>query len=241
MTLYTLSIHQVEKQLRNLIARTQDTEQPIVFTTEETAEPVAVLVNSNLFALLQKREQQLFHLRLQELQRQLDHLAQSPSIGSNLAPLIAAFQQAARTLWSICPKPQQSLCVTFVMAVRRLTPDPRFSEQLAVLATGIDLLREDQPNSERIAVYRQALFACGLPPTMGGDNQLAQLYLPSMQTDDIFAATEKAKREARTRLEDQGIAALALEQTHRVESVERHRQWQASLDRTTFYDHHFQA
>ena len=109
-----MSIHQVEKQLRNLIARTQHTEQPIIFTTEETAEPVAVLVNSDLFTILQKREQQLFQLRLQELQRQFDLLAQSQPTTSDLAQSIADFQQAARTLWSICPKPQRSLCVTFV-------------------------------------------------------------------------------------------------------------------------------
>jgi len=40
-------------------------------------------------------------------------------------------------------------------------------------------------------------------------NQLAD-YLPYMQTEDVLAATEKAKHEARTLLEDQGIAALAL-------------------------------
>jgi hypothetical protein len=40
-------------------------------------------------------------------------------------------------------------------------------------------------------------------------NHLAE-YLPYMQTDDVLAATEKAKIEARMRLEDQGIAALAL-------------------------------
>ena len=74
MVPYTLSVHQAENQLRKLIARTQDTQQPIVLTAEETAEPIAVLVESTVFDLLQKREQQLFHLRLHELQRQLDQL-----------------------------------------------------------------------------------------------------------------------------------------------------------------------
>lgn len=34
---------------------------------------------------------------------------------------------------------------------------------------------------------------------------------------------------------------LALERTHRLDSVERHRQWQASLDHTEFYDQLFHA
>lgn len=39
--------------------------------------------------------------------------------------------------------------------------------------------------------------------------QLAD-YLQYMQTDDILAATERAKVQARILLEDQGVAALAL-------------------------------
>ncbi|MBX7235151.1 MAG: hypothetical protein K1X65_12235 [Caldilineales bacterium] len=39
--------------------------------------------------------------------------------------------------------------------------------------------------------------------------QLAD-YLPLMQTDDVLAATEKAKVHARTLLEDQGVTMLAL-------------------------------
>jgi len=39
--------------------------------------------------------------------------------------------------------------------------------------------------------------------------QLAD-YLQYMQAEDVLAATEKAKAEARTLLEDQGIAVIAL-------------------------------
>jgi hypothetical protein len=39
--------------------------------------------------------------------------------------------------------------------------------------------------------------------------QLAD-YLQTMQTDDVLAATDKAKVQARTLLEDQGITILAL-------------------------------
>ncbi len=35
-------------------------------------------------------------------------------------------------------------------------------------------------------------------------------YLQYMQTDDILAATEKAKQKSRALLEDQGIAVIAL-------------------------------
>lgn len=180
MTLYTMSVHQAENQLRKLIERTQHTQQPIVFTTEDTAEAVAVLVDSNVFALLQKRERQLFHLRLQELQRRLERFEQSQPTETELPQLIDEFQQAARILWSVCPKPQRSLCVSFVMATRRLAPDPRLSEQLRVLSAGIDLLREDLPDADDVAAYRQSLFACGLPPIMGGDNRLSQLYLDEL-------------------------------------------------------------
>jgi len=35
-------------------------------------------------------------------------------------------------------------------------------------------------------------------------------YLPYMKTEDVLAATEEAKVQARTLLEDQGVAMLAL-------------------------------
>lgn len=35
-------------------------------------------------------------------------------------------------------------------------------------------------------------------------------YLQHMQTEDVLVATERAKAEARTLLEDQGVAMLAL-------------------------------
>ena len=180
MAPYTVSVHQAEHQLRKLIARTQDTQQPIILTAEETAEPVAVLVESSVFELLQKRERQLFHLRLNELQRRLERLSQSQPAESELSQSIDEFQQAARALWNVCLKPQRSLCVTFVMATCRLSPDPRFTEQLDVLNAGLDLLREDVPDAAGVAAYRQSLFACGLPPTMGGDNRLSQLYLDEL-------------------------------------------------------------
>ncbi len=40
-------------------------------------------------------------------------------------------------------------------------------------------------------------------------NQLSD-YLPEMQTTNVLASTEKAKMQARTLLEDQGIAVMAL-------------------------------
>lgn len=180
MAPYTISVQQAEKQLRSLIARTQDTQQPVVLTTEETAEPVAVLVESSVFVLLQKREWQLFHIRLEELQRQLERFQQNVVTTDELPQQIDNFQQAALALWQVCPKLRQSLCVTFVMAARRLAPDPRLREQLQVLNAGLDLLREEQPDAGAVAIYRQSLFACGLPPTMGGDNRLSQLYLDEL-------------------------------------------------------------
>lgn len=43
-----------------------------------------------------------------------------------------------------------------------------------------------------------------------GDMKTLNDYLQYMQTDDILAATEKAKQKSRTLLEDQGIAVIAL-------------------------------
>jgi PHD/YefM family antitoxin component YafN of YafNO toxin-antitoxin module len=176
MTPYTVPVHQAEKQLRKLIARTQDTQQPIVVTAEETAEPIAVLVESKVFELLQKREQQLFHLRLQELQHHLDQLTEAwPAIPAR-QQFVTEFRQNTQTLWSVCPESRQELCVTLVMATRRLTPQALTLEQLATLHSTLALLRDAATDEAAITACHQQLIACGLPPMMGGSQQLAQLY-----------------------------------------------------------------
>jgi PHD/YefM family antitoxin component YafN of YafNO toxin-antitoxin module len=176
MAPYTISVHQAEKQLRSLIARTQDTQQPIVVTTEETAEPIAVLVESTVFDLLQKREQQLFHLRLQELQQQLDRVTETWPNTSARQQFVTEFQASAQTLWSICPEARQDLCVTLVMATRRLTPQALSMAQLSALHNILDLLRNAAPVETDINACHKQLIACGLPPMMGGSQELANLY-----------------------------------------------------------------
>jgi PHD/YefM family antitoxin component YafN of YafNO toxin-antitoxin module len=176
MAPYTVSVHQAEKQLRKLIARAQDTQQPIVMTAEETAEPVAVLVESAVFALLQKREQQLFHLRLQELQQQLDRVTETWPATAVRQQFVTEFQASAQTLWSVCPEAHQDLCVTLVMATRRLTPQALNMAQLSAFHTILDLLRDSAPSEAAITACHQQLIACGLPPMMGGSQELARLY-----------------------------------------------------------------
>ncbi|MFN8487213.1 MAG: hypothetical protein U0350_06445 [Caldilineaceae bacterium] len=175
MTPYTVSVHQAENQLRKLIAHTQDTQQPIVLTAEETAEPVAVLVESTVFDLLQKREQQLFHLRLQELERQLDRLSTAWDDQAVHQQFVAEFPRNAQTLWSICPEAQRDLCVTLVMATRRLALANLSLAQIAALAHTLDLLHGGADEAA-ILVCHQQLITCGLPPMMGGSQQLAGLY-----------------------------------------------------------------
>jgi PHD/YefM family antitoxin component YafN of YafNO toxin-antitoxin module len=176
MAPYTISVQQAEKQLRSLIARTQDTQQPIVMTTEETAEPIAVLVESTVFNLLQKREQQLFHLRLQELQQQVDRVTATWPATNVRQQFVTEFQASAQTLWSVCPEPRQDLCVTLVMATRRLTPQALNMAQLSALHHVLDLLRDAAPTEAAITNCHQQLIACGLPPMMGGSQELARLY-----------------------------------------------------------------
>jgi PHD/YefM family antitoxin component YafN of YafNO toxin-antitoxin module len=63
-TPYTLTLREAETRLRDLVGQVQTTRRPVILTTEETAEPMAVVVEIDVFEKWQRREWQLFHLQM---------------------------------------------------------------------------------------------------------------------------------------------------------------------------------
>jgi len=176
MAMYTVPVQQAESQLRQLIERTQHTQQPVVFTKDGTAESVAVLIESQVFEELQRHKQQLFHVQVKELQHQLNRLEEALPDRHLHQPLMTDFKNQVQALWKICPEAQKDLCVMLMMASRRLYSEFLSLEQIAALDYTLALL--DNETTDEVTenrCYRQ-LLACGLPPMMTGSNELAQLY-----------------------------------------------------------------
>ena len=122
MKAYTLTLGEAETQLRDLVKRAQSTHRPVVLTTEESAEPMVVLLESSAFEKLRQREKQLFHLQLGRLFQHLDNVQEEWDDHTKRQKFVKAFCSSTRALWDVCPADERGLCVTLRMASRRLAP-----------------------------------------------------------------------------------------------------------------------
>lgn len=117
-----------------------------------------------------------YEVQLQALQRQLAYVTGAWTDERVRQQFVAEFPKGAQALWDICPEVQQDICVTLVMATRRLTRQALSLAQLAALHQLLTLLQDTAPNEAMITACHQQLIACGLPPMMGGSQQLVDLY-----------------------------------------------------------------
>jgi hypothetical protein len=177
MITHTLTLQEAETWLRDLVRQAQTTRQPVLLITEETAEPVAVLVESSVFETLQRRELQLFHLQLRQLLRQLNDVERRWQDDAARQEFVPVFRAATHALWDVCPEDRRGVGLTLDMAARRLAPERLTRAQIAALHSCLDLLRDAAPAQESIGECHQRLIECGLPPTMAGDKSLVQLYV----------------------------------------------------------------
>ena len=177
MKAYTLTLDEAETQLRALVKRAASTHRPVVLTTDETAEPMVVLLELSTFEKLQQRERQLFHLQLRTLFDHITKVQQEWDDYNKREEFVRVFGPSGRALWDVCPADQRGLCVTLQMATRRLVTERLTLAQVAALRDCLELLRDGAPTAAQTHMCHQRLIESGLPPTMGGNASLVKLYM----------------------------------------------------------------
>ena len=181
MTPITLTVREAEnEQLRNLVQRTQVTHRPILLTTEDTLEPMVVLLESSVFEEWQRKERQFFQLQLRQLAQQLDVVESQWADLSVRQHFVDLFPVSTAALWKLCPDEAQDLCVTLDMAARRLTIKSLARDQLAALRSCLHLLQDGAPTEAAIEASERQLMAAGLPPIVSGSASLAKLYMDEL-------------------------------------------------------------
>ncbi|MEZ4865416.1 MAG: hypothetical protein R3C14_29170 [Caldilineaceae bacterium] len=181
MTPITLTVREAEnEQLRALVQRTQVTHRPIMLTTEDTLEPMVVLLESSVYEELQRKERQFFQIQLRQLDQQLDG-AEKQWVDSNARRrFVDAFPTGTHALWKLCPADAQDLCVTLDMAAHRLSMESVTIEQLAALRHCLRLLQDGAPTETAIESCERQLLASGLSTLMSGSESLVQLYMDEL-------------------------------------------------------------
>ncbi len=177
---YTLTLREAEKRLYDLVERAQSTHRPIILTAEDTAEPVAVVMEISTFELWQRHRRQLFYLQLKHLAQWLDEVEQQWDNPTTRQECIAAWQSSIKSLWDVCPDANRKLCAALILSVQRLAPERLTREQIAALRYCLELLRDPAPPETALEEAYRRLTESGLPPTMALDNKMVQLYVDEL-------------------------------------------------------------
>ena len=180
MAPYTLTIREAETQLRQLVQRTQTTHQPVVLTTEETAKPLAVVMEMNAFEQTQRDRLRLFQLQRIHLAEWLDRAEQQWQDEAIRQACVTTWQQSVKSLWEVCPQPVRVLCANLALAVKRLKVAHFSLEQIVALRYCLELLRDAAPDQAEIEIAYQQLIDSQLPPRLAFDDSIIQSYIDEL-------------------------------------------------------------
>lgn len=177
MAPYTVTLREAETQLRQLVQRTQTTHQPVVLTTEETAKPLAVMMEMDAFEQTQRDRQRLFHLQRIYLAQWLDRAEQQWEDALTRQACIATWQQSIKSLWEVCPLPVRVFCANLALAVKRLNIEQFSLAQITALRFCLELLRDATPDQAAIDTAYGQLIDSQLPPRFAFHDNLIQSYI----------------------------------------------------------------
>lgn len=180
MAPYTVTLGEAERQLRQLVQRTQTTHQPVVLTTEETAKPLAVMMEMDAFEQTQRDRQRLFHLQRIYLAQWLDRAEQQWTDESIRQSCITTWQQSIKALWEVCPPPVRVFCANLALAVKRLSIEQFSLKQVTALRSCLELLRDAAPEQAAIESAYGQLIDSQLPPRLVFNDNLIQSYLDEL-------------------------------------------------------------
>lgn len=177
MAPYTLPVSEAEINLRDLIKRTQTTHNPVLLTSEETAKPVAVVMEIDAYEHVQRQQQRLYQLQLMQLKQSLSQVEQQWKDKSLRKECIAIWQANIVSLWDVCPEPARGLCASLMLSVKLLDEEQLSLGQVAALQYCIKLLRYSAPDDADIETAYQQLIESGIPPMLSFDDSFIQSYI----------------------------------------------------------------
>jgi len=138
---------------------------------------------------VQEASTQLPYLITQTKQTQLPVLLTTEKTSEPMAFLVesALFEQLQKkareqtqALWEASIENLQGLCVTLDLAARRLSLEFLKLEQIESLRFCLELMRKNGVTEQEIELCHRRLIESGLPPMMGGSDELFELYMEDL-------------------------------------------------------------
>ncbi|MEZ4861171.1 MAG: type II toxin-antitoxin system prevent-host-death family antitoxin [Caldilineaceae bacterium] len=179
--LYTLPLSEAGTQLQDLVKRTRATHTPVLLTSEETAQPVAIVLEIDKYEQTQRSHQHYYYIQLGQLKRWLDQADRHPDDPVTREECITSWQQGLPALWGIAPQTVQEFCAGLMLSVKQMMPERLSQEQLAALRFALETLRNSNPSEAEKEEAFQLLIESGLPPVLSfDDDTLLQSYLEEL-------------------------------------------------------------
>ncbi len=177
---HTLTLREAETRLRELVEQAQATREPIVVTTEETAEPVAAVMSIHALEQWHRQQQQLFQLQHRYLAQWLDQVEQQWDDITTRRDCVSAWQSNIKSLWDVCPESSRKLCTALILSVQRLSPEHLTRKQIDALRYSLMLLRDPVINEATLEKAHKRLIESGLSPMMTFDDEIVELYMDEL-------------------------------------------------------------
>ncbi|MEM7539050.1 MAG: hypothetical protein AAF639_43230 [Chloroflexota bacterium] len=178
---YTLPIKEAEtKTLGELVQFTQTDQRPLILTKDDTAEAVMVLLNPHRFDVFQSEKIELYEVQLLRLMLELDRVERRWGDSAVRQAFVKNFPKRTLKLWKSCPENMQELCVTLDLAAKHLVIELLTKDAIDALRFCLDLIIRDVTDEDKIDACEYKLTSAGLPPIMGGSNELVELYLEEL-------------------------------------------------------------
>lgn len=136
----TYPIHKTEPQLQTLVKQARTTGQPVILTSEETAQPIAVVMEIDTFEQTQRYQQQLFSLQIRHLENWLDRVEQSRADETVREACVNAWKENIKFVWDVAPEAVRTFAASLILATQKLVPEQLTQAQLSALRHSLTLL-----------------------------------------------------------------------------------------------------
>lgn len=177
MSAHTYPINEVGAKLQTLVKQARSTHQPVVLTSEETAQPIAVVMEMDAFVQTQRYQHHLFYLQLMHLENWLDKTEQQWEDETIRAGCVTAWKESIKLLWDISPGPIRKFAASLILSVQKLTLERLTHAQIAALRHSLTLFRYPVLDETTKNDAYQRLIDCGLPPRFVLDNETVKSYI----------------------------------------------------------------
>jgi hypothetical protein len=182
---HTVAINEAKSKLINeLIGDTQTDPRPIIVTLEDTGttkgRTIAMLLPPSLFEDFPESEPDLYEFQLLCVTQELDTVERYWHDRRVQQAFVQRFPKLTAKLWKSCPEPLKRVCLSLDLAAKHLFADGLTLEKIGALRHFVDLISQGVTNPTEIRAAKNRLSAVGLPPIMGGSQELVDLYVEEL-------------------------------------------------------------